>query len=392
MRIVLSSLADLTSATADAITTLRTARALSEAGHVVTVLAPRQGGGALALEPGAATVVLHPNIRRWHLPNTLNSLVQLCLLGRLVRRTRSRCVYVRAATFTFLIGLWGRLHRNVMVVSEHHGWTAAERELRGGPRWLAAFERRCQVWDARLARRVRTVVPGIRDRLEACGVPAGRVVVVGNACDTELIVPIERSRALAAHDLDPDAVYLGFLGSLTGWQGLDDVLAALRLAREEAPALHLLVVGDGPLRDGLEARVAAGGLGGKVSFLGRIDHRAVPTALGCFDIALLPTAAGGYAEIGRAPLKLREYAAAGRVVLAARVPAVADLADEDWLELYEPGDVVGLGQALVRLASAPAALARQGRTARQYAETHFSWPVIIGRIGRELGLDAPATS
>lgn len=389
MKLLLLSLADLSSSTADAITTLKTARALAEEGFEVSVLAPRQASPALALDAGPVTVLRHVNLRRVGLPNTLNTLIQALLVPLLAGRHGFSIVYVRAAMFTFLVGLWGRVDRRLRVVSEHHGWTASERRLRGGSSLVARWEQLTQVWDARAATRVRTVVDGIRDRLCAAGVDRAKVVVIGNACDTALITPAERGASLAAAGFDPAALYVGFLGSLTPWQGIHDVIDAIACLAANHPQLRLLLVGDGPLAGALARRAADAGVGEQVRFVGRVAHERVPAMLGCFDIALLPTAAGDYAEIGRSPLKLREYAAAGRVVLAARIPSIDDLADEPWLHFYRPGDSEDLARALAALAAEAGALGDRGAAARRYAERHFSWPAVIRRVIDELGLATP---
>ncbi len=390
MRIVLLSLADLTSSTADSITTLKTARALAHAGLEVRAVAPRQASAVTALDVDGAKICFHANVRRLGLPNTFNTLVQLWHLARSMCK-RTDVVYVRAASLTFLVGLWCRLSGGPPVISEHHGWAESERRMHERHTWAAPLERFAQVWDARFARRVRTVVPGLADLLVSHGVPRDRVVVIGNACDTDNIVPQDRAAACASYGLDPALVYLGFLGSLTRWQGLETVLDAFAEALRRRPALRLLIVGDGPLRDDLRARASALELDGRVHFLGRVDHDQVARALGCFDIALLPTAPGDYAAIGRAPLKLREYAAAGRTVLAARVPGVEDLDGEPWLHLFRVGDAGDLVRKLDCLFDSSDELSEQGRLARRYAEQHFAWPVIIARVIDELGFDSLPT-
>lgn len=380
MRQVVVSLADLSASIGEAVTSVRLARSFAELGHEVTLLAPTPREARPVVAAAPAAVRYSPNVTRLGLPNSLNSLVQVWLVLGLVLRRQVDVVYVRAASLTFLFGLLLRGWTRVVVVTEHHGWLAAERLISGRRTWLAPLERWLQVLDARCARRVRTVVPGIRQRLADGGVEAARVMVIGNAADAEAIRPLPREPALHRYGLDPARVYLGFLGSLTAWQGLDDVLRAFaRLAREDA-RLHLLLVGEGPCRAELEALARELGLQSRVTLLGRVGHEQVGDAMACFDLALLPTHRGAYADIGRSPLKLREYAAAGRAVLAAEIDAVDALAAEPWIAFYRPGDAESFCAAARRLLGDGAQLVEAGRAARVYAEQHFAWPVIAASI------------
>ncbi|MBX9608589.1 MAG: glycosyltransferase [Gammaproteobacteria bacterium] len=385
---MLISLADLSASIGEAVTSIRLARTFAELGHEVTLLAPAPAGSRPVVAARPARVRHSLNVARWGLPNSLNTLVQLWIVLRMVLAGEVDVIYVRSASLTFLYGLLFRGWTRVLVVSEHHGWLAAERRISGRYAWLAPLERWLQLLDARFASRVRTVVPGIRQHLTAGGVNAERVVVIGNAADTEAIRPLPRNPALAKFGLDPDGVYLGFLGSLTPWQGLDDVLPAVAQLAARDPRIRLLLCGEGPCRATLTAQAQALGIADRVVWLGRVAHDQVARVLACFDLALLPTHVGAYAEIGRSPLKLREYAAAGRAVLAAEIDAIDSLVGQPWIEFYRPGDLEGFCATATRLLTDRAALERAGRAARDYAESHYAWPVIARSI--LAGLPLPA--
>lgn len=392
MNILLLTLADLGSSIGESVTTIRLARALSEEGHVVTVLAPQASADNPVVNPGSVTIHYHWNIHRIGFPNSLNTLVQLGTVVWHKPWRQKDVLYVRAAMLTFLFGLYFRMFRSTTVVSEHHGWTEEERANSGRFAWFAPFERMAQVLDAKLAGKVRTVVPGIQALLEANGVPPGRVKVIGNACDTVTIHPLNRDEQLRARGLNPNGVYLGFIGNLAPWQGIDTLLEAIPLMAAKAPNVKLIIAGDGPERERLSALARQLNINERVEFLGRVDHALIHQVIACFDLALLPTENRGYSRIGRSPLKLREYAAAGRAVLAAHIPGVADLAAQPWLTLYQPGDAADLADRAVTLLNDSAALAVLGEQARAFAEANFAWPIVTRRLITELGLDVGDTS
>mgnify|MGYP000918976177 CR=1 FL=1 len=391
MNILLFSLANLSTSTADAITTLRTAKSLADCGHTVTLVAPSQASNDFPIDAGNATVSFHWNVVDFGLPNTFNTLVQVFQVSKLCRRAQADTLYVRAATFTFLFGLWGRLSGRAKVVGEHHGWFEAERRSGGQHRWFAPIEGYFQVLDARMADCVRTVVPGIRERLVNLGVNPARVFVVGNACDTELIRPLPRDVALRRFDLPEQNLYLGFVGSLTIWQGLDEIVEGVGEVVKSHPEARLLIIGDGPQRAQLEALVERKSLGGNIRFFGRMDHSDIAAVMSCFDIALIPTADGEYRSIGRSPLKLREYAAAGRVVLAARIPAIEDLESEAWMHLFDAENPSNFVSAIDALAARRDTFSDLGQCARRFAEDNYAWPIIIRKIVHQIESATGAT-
>jgi glycosyltransferase involved in cell wall biosynthesis len=222
----------------------------------------------------------------------------------------------------------------------------------------------------RLARRIETgifrgatlvcvVTHVLGEMLAELGVARERLLVTPNGVDLERYVhgPDERATARAALGLGaelPGEVVLGFVGYYRDWHRLDLVLAAL--ARPELAKARLVLVGEGPARADLERRAQALGLAQRVSFAGPRPHADVPACLPAFDVALVP-AINPYAS----PLKLFEYMAAARAVIAPDQPNLREVLvhGEDAL-LVPPGDGEALADALARLCADPGLRARLG--------------------------------
>jgi glycosyltransferase involved in cell wall biosynthesis len=118
------------------------------------------------------------------------------------------------------------------------------------------------------------------------------------------------------------------------------------MASDAAPAsARLLVVGDGPARPALESLAAELGLGERVRFTGVIARDRVPAHVAAFDIALQP-AVVPYAS----PLKLFEYLALAKAIVAPRQPNIEEvLTDGDNALLFDATQPEALEQALSRL-------------------------------------------
>ena len=157
-----------------------------------------------------------------------------------------------------------------------------------------------------------------------------------------------------------DAVVVGFVGFYRQWHRLDRILNLMSGALEDLE-FKLLLVGDGPVRGELEADVARMGLADRVVFTGVVDHGEVPDHLAAFDVALQPEVTA-YAS----PLKLFEYMAAGKAVVAPRRENItAIVKDGGACLLFDPESDDELGRALRRLVEDGDLRTRLGEEARR---------------------------
>jgi glycosyltransferase involved in cell wall biosynthesis len=123
----------------------------------------------------------------------------------------------------------------------------------------------------------------------------------------------------------------------------------------------LKVVGEGPARPGLEALAAALGISERVRFTGLAGRDEIPHLVAGFDIALQP-AAVAYAS----PLKVFEYMAAGRAIVAPDQPNLREvLVHEQTALLFDPTVKGAMWAAVERLVTDAALRQRLGRAARQ---------------------------
>lgn len=143
-------------------------------------------------------------------------------------------------------------------------------------------------------------------------------------------------------------IVLGFTGFVRDWHGLDRVIDAIAKDGSEGstqPARMLFVIGDGPARAALEAQAAALGIASRVVFTGIVPRDEIPTYVSTFDIALQP-AVVSYAS----PLKLFEYLALGRAIVAPDQPNIREVLDDGVnAVLFNPDDAAGLTNAIDRL-------------------------------------------
>lgn len=198
------------------------------------------------------------------------------------------------------------------------------------------------------------------DYAVAVGADRRRVHVIRNAADTLRFFPEVSPARLAGV---PDCAFVvGFSGSLKAWHGLDTLLSAFRTVRARLPRAHLLLVGEGPRRPWVEGFVAGAGMTDAVTMTGWVAHNDLPSLIARMDVATAP-----YPEVQGhyfSPLKLFEYLAVGRPVVASRIGQTAQVLDGTGAALLvPPGDAAALADGLLQVAETPGLAARLAKSA-----------------------------
>jgi len=164
---------------------------------------------------------------------------------------------------------------------------------------------------------------------------------------------------------------VGFVGSLKPWHGLEYLLEAFRRLPENEN-FRLVIVGEGPLGEQLKKEAARLGLKEKVDFTGAVPYEKIPALLKSLDALAAP-----YPKINGfyfSPLKIFEYMAAGKPIVASRIGQVAQiLENEKTALLVSPENPDELAAALRRLKSEHRLAKRLGLEAQKTAREKHTW-------------------
>lgn len=232
-----------------------------------------------------------------------------------------------------------------------------------------------QAVEARLASEADAVfclTDAMRRDLERRGVPSAHMRLLPNACDPEKIQPTPRDPAnLARFGLSGDAPVIGYVGSLSAYEGLDLLIDACLALSRDGIDHQLLVVGDGPERASLETR--AQGLGARAAFAGRLPHAEVGAAFNVMDAVVVPRRSSPLTELV-APLKPIEAMAHGKCVVVSSAAATAEAVRDGVTGLVAAKDsVAALTAALTRVAQDSGLREALARAARSWVVEQRSW-------------------
>ena len=210
---------------------------------------------------------------------------------------------------------------------------------------------------ARRAAGVIAVARALKCQLIKVGVPAERIEVLRNGVDLELFRPIEREAA--RRRLGIHRTTLLSVGNLIPLKGHELVIQALR----RLPETDLVIIGDGPKRQALEALAIEVEVRDRVRFVRALAQEELRNYYGAADALVLASSREGWANV------LLESMACGTPVVASDIGGTPEVvsAPEGGVLMTERTPE-GVAQAVQRLFAS-----RPDRAATRRHAERFSW-------------------
>ena len=227
----------------------------------------------------------------------------------------------------------------------------------------------------RLASHVIVLSEGLRGELMRRGVPEGKITLAGNGVDLEAHSPAAECNPGVRERLgfEPNAFVLGYIGTLTPYEGLDLLIEAVASLRRRHPQLRVLIAGEGPGRAACEQRVHHHALERVVRFVGRVPHDQVADYYSAVDLFVLPRRPSRITDLVT-PLKPLEIMAHGKPLLAGDCGGHREIVIDGVNGTLFPAGMPGeLARRIEEMMADPEGLARLGRQARQWVSEHRSW-------------------
>jgi glycosyltransferase involved in cell wall biosynthesis len=216
------------------------------------------------------------------------------------------------------------------------------------------------------------VSEALRSYATDLGAGPDRVSIIPNAVDPDVFRPAIGPSPITQQLGWTDRFVVGFAGSMKPWHGVDTLLQALRLLGGVNSQFRLLLVGTGPMLPHLQEQTGQLGLAGAVHMTGAVPHEAVPDLIRAMDVTVVSYAAD--ADEYFSPVKLFEYMAMARPVVAARIGQVRDVIDEGrtgWF--YTPGVARELASVIGMLAHERDVCRTAGAAARERVLHAYTW-------------------
>jgi glycosyltransferase involved in cell wall biosynthesis len=199
------------------------------------------------------------------------------------------------------------------------------------------------------------------ERLRQAGIREQKLTVIPNGLPWEAFAAVP-----PAFPHDSRMIRIGMISRMNDAVKRHDLF--LRVAAKlvpRFPELRFVLVGDGPLRPGLEELARQLELGERLIFLG--DRHDIPAVLAALDISVLPSSSESLSNA------ILESMAAGVPVVASDVGGNPELVQNGKTGfLFSAGDQTQFGAALETLVTQPELRKRLGSAAREKAQTEYS--------------------
>lgn len=203
-------------------------------------------------------------------------------------------------------------------------------------------------------------------------IPLHKITLVNNGVNPCVFKPMDKGEACRALGLDKGYFYVGFLGGLYLWHGLEALIKSAPLVLNRYPKTNFIIAGGGPMKDELirlarELRVIDNFI-----FTGNVPFDLAPEYMSVFDICVVFFKA--IRKNPGNPIKLFEYLACARPVIASNEGGYGD-----FVERYEAGMGVdsknpqAVAEAIISLIENEDLRERMGKKGREAVVGEFTW-------------------
>lgn len=297
-------------------------------------------------------------------------LIGICRLWRAVVHHKPKFIYERYSIYNFAGAVVSRITGVPLIVEVNAPLAKEKRE----------YER---LYFPHLAQRVETAIVNNSFRTIAVTRVLRRILIENGAKEDKIVVmyngvnPQEYRQFGDEMANRQNRTSVGFIGWFRNWHGLREIIQTMGKSRWDSRGVNLLLVGDGPARPEIEKLIEEYNLGGAVTITGEVDRAGVRKFLAEMDIALQP-AATTYA----CPMKLIEYMAAGKAIIAPNQPNIQELLthEENGL-LFETQNWTHLTQQMERLLQNRDLMLRIGSAAKETVQKRrLTWEENARRV------------
>ena len=295
------------------------------------------------------------------------------------RRHRIDALHVHDLPYAFATTLAGRLLKLPVIFDMHEHYVAmltssfqaaAYRPFRPFAFILLGLLRAEERFACRRAHTVIVVAKEHRPRIESLGTPAHRLLEITNTEDTDAFTALPPDPAVES--AFPDDFRVLYVGGFGPHRGLQPVLRAIALVRDELPNIRLLLVGDGADRPELEALTDELHLRDHVTFTGFEPFAKLPSYIRNAHVCLVPHVSTPHVDTTM-PNKIFQYMILARPVLVTDVAPLRRIVEDARCGLvFHQHDPQAIADAILQLRD-PDLRQRLGDNGRAAVHDRYNW-------------------
>jgi len=300
-------------------------------------------------------------------------IISFFILIKNVLRNRPDYIYFRETSS--LIPLFISKLFSIPLIIEINGWVLSELRQTGYSKWKLSYIRFIQRINYGYATRLIPVSKGLKILiLEHYPAKSSNIFPVSNGTNPEKFKPISLIEARKQINLPDDVPIVGFIGSCYSYHGVQHLIKAAQLVLQEKPEIKFIIAGDGAQRQEWIELTKSLHISNSFQFPGAISFDKAPLYINSYDICIAPWDIELYNKTAGSPMKLFDYLACGKPVIASPVYGVYEI-----VKKYNCGAVVDVknsklfSKTLLNLIANPQNREEMGKRGREAVLKHFTW-------------------
>ncbi|MBN2119687.1 MAG: glycosyltransferase family 4 protein [Candidatus Omnitrophica bacterium] len=245
---------------------------------------------------------------------------------------------------------------------------------------VSIFQKMC----LRLANKVFVVTKVLKNNLvKRFAIEDDKIDIVKNGVDVDLFKPSDVKEAKIRLNFSTNDFLVGFVGGLFPWHGLDLLIESSPLILEQIPNVKFVIVGQGQMKDKLIQQVKAKSLDEAFIFSGAVPFKDIALYINAFDVCAV------FFKSVRLdpgdPIKLYEYLACGKPVVASNVEGYGDFVEDIGAGIsVDANNKKEVSEAIIKLIRDETLRKDMGRRGREFVVRNCTWVLRAGQIEESL--------
>jgi len=349
------------------------ARNISKMGHEVHVMTYED-----TKVEGAVTHTM--KAREKYRFDFLFKITHLVSILRVIMVSNPDIIYTRNVSFA-LLGLLIKRIKNAKLVLELNGLYSIHRKFEIRMFGMGIFKRirmaimdYLEIFTAKKSDAVIAVTQRIKEILIKRGIDESKVTVIPNGANVNLFRPINDVIAINKlrnkYGINKNTRVVMFVGHLTYWQGVEYLIQIAPLVLKAVPDTMFFIVGEGELKKDFITLAKKVGVLDKCIFTGKVPYEEVPLYINMADVCVVPKRVLGF---GYSPLKLYEYMACGKPVVATETAGFEIVRQYNTGILVNPENPEEFSNAIVKLLLNEKLREQMGARGRKLIVSEYSW-------------------
>ncbi|NQT56607.1 MAG: glycosyltransferase family 4 protein [Desulfobacteraceae bacterium] len=317
-----------------------------------------------------------PIINKRILNKVSYSLQLILLLPLLSIIKRPALIYERTSITTVITAILSQLFR-IFLITEVNGISIEELKYSKQSLWRIRLAKLYETISYRNSKLVVAVTNTIKKYLiKTYQIDKKKIKVLPNGTNVRRFYPVDTCEARNYFNLAKDKKYVGYLGTLSSWCGVDLIIDAAPLIIKKYPDIKILIGGgEEPFFSLFQKEVKRKRLNEYFSFYGTIPWQDANLFIGTFDIAMVCLA--GY-PISGSPQKLYAYMACNKAVIGSDVGEIGIVLRRHKSGLvFDPGNAESIAINTLELLNNQDMCEQMGRRGGNAVDKNYSWAVKV---------------